>query len=95
LKLITAALNRLLSPGVVDEDLPHQACRHSEKMRTVLPGYLLLNQAQVGFVDKRCGLQGVSRLLTPHIGSREAMQFFIDKGHQLIQSCLITIAPIE
>ena len=54
---------------------------------------LLLDQAQVGFMHQRRGLQQMIGAFASHVIRCEAAQFVIDQRHELLQACLIPIAP--
>jgi hypothetical protein len=63
-------------------------------VRPILPPHaFVIDQPQIGFVDKRRGLQAVARTLQAHVVPRETPQLGIDDGRQFVQSALIPIRP--
>jgi len=49
-----------------------------------LPGHVLTDEAQVGFVDKRGRLQRVAGALAAHVRAGEAVQFRLDVRDQTV-----------
>ncbi len=63
------------------------------EMRTVLPIHLLaLDQADVGFIDERAGLQFVAGSFAAQIVMRHAAQFVVNQWHQLVGGLRVTLA---
>ena len=58
-------VSELLRARKIDEDAPHQASRHRQKVRAVLPVHPLgVDQPQVGLVDERGRLEGMAAFLS-------------------------------
>src|SRR5450755_3417945 len=56
-----SALTGLLAARVVHQDLAHQACSDSKKMRAALPGGIgLIDEAHVSLMDKSSWLKGMA-----------------------------------
>ena len=65
-------------------------------MCPVLPVHVsLVYELQVGLVNQSRGLHRVAGPLAPHVVMGQAVQLVIDQGHQLVERCLIAIAPIN
>jgi hypothetical protein len=79
---------------VIDQDLPHQAGRNRKKMSLIvqLRG-LLVDEAQVRFVDQGCALQRVSRLLTLQAAMSDSPEFVVDKRQKSIKSGIFASPP--
>jgi hypothetical protein len=72
----------------------HRLGRHREEVRAVLPLFFrLIDQAQVGFVDERSGLQRVAAVLAGHIATGHPVQFRVNQRHQFFWRGLIALAP--
>ena len=54
---------------------------------------LQINQPHIGFVDQRCGLQGMACTLAAHVPFSQPAQFRIDQRGQFFQGCFVSIAP--
>jgi hypothetical protein len=94
--IAAAAFARLTFARRIHQDAPHEAGRDGEKVRAVLPGDLSrVNKAQVGFIDKRRGLQGVPGALLPHKTSGNPAQFGVDERDQPFQRRRIACAPSQ
>jgi len=76
---VGAALGGSMSPGMVDENLAHQAGSDSEKVRSILgiegP---LVEHPQIGFVDQRRALQGVAGAFPHQVVTSDVSQLLID-----------------
>jgi hypothetical protein len=46
---------------------------------------------QVRLVNQGCSLQSVIRSLSPHVGTRQAVQFCVNEGQKIIRSALISM----
>jgi hypothetical protein len=56
-------------------------------MGAILPTLTLgLDESQVGFIDERGSLQGMTNSLSPHVGLSETMEFPVDQRCQFFQS---------
>ena len=81
--------------GVVNHDAPHQLRGRRNKVVPVLPERLrVIDQPQVGFVQDRGGLQGVTGTLPPHVMVGQPVQFGLHQRKQLLQRSLISSAPV-
>jgi hypothetical protein len=84
---------------VVNQYAAHEFGGDGEKVCAILEVYLtLINEPQVGLVNERAGLQGVSltvATLAAHVAVGQAMQFVINDPDQLIVSRTIAIAPVQ
>ena len=95
MRAASALLGEMLA-GVVDEDAAHQLGDNSIELRAVLPfDAPLVDEAHIGFVDERRGLQSVAVLLAPHRGDGAPMQLGVDDGQQLIAGGGIAASPGE
>ncbi len=67
----------------------HHARGETEELRSVgeVDG-VLAYQAQVGFVDQGCGLQGVSAAFSGEVVAREAAEFLIDRRSHIVEGRL-------
>ena len=84
-KLVPAApaLFRAMGSGIVDEDATHDLRGDAEEVGAILPGGgALVDQPQIGFVDKAGRLQRVIRAFSLQISAGELAQFFVDQRHQ-------------
>ena len=65
-------------------------------MRAILPVQIsLVNQAHVGFVDQRRGLQRVVRPLQSHVPVSQPVQFLMDERRQSVERRFVSVAPIH
>jgi hypothetical protein len=63
-------------------------------MRSILPLDLPdIHQAQIGFVDEGCGLEGPPGTFARHVPARGGVQLIVHKRHQLLQGGFITLSP--
>ena len=66
--------------GGIDRNLAHPLGEDREEVGAVLPVDLPgIQQAQVGFVDRRRGLQRAPWAFTVHVPARQAGQFHVDE----------------
>ena len=80
LRATTPLLGRAVA-RVVHQDPPHQARGHAEKLGAVPPVDLtLIDQAEVGLVDERGGLQGMAGTLAAQKLARKATQLVVPRG---------------
>ena len=84
-----------MGAGMIDQNLAHQLCRYSKELRPALPGYRLINQSQVRLVNQRRRLERVLLPLVPHVALRDAVQFSMYDGGQLLERGLIAILPVN
>ncbi len=67
---------------MVDQDPPHRFRRGREQV-SLVPELLLAHQPQIGLVNERGSVQGVSGLLRGHPRGREFPQLVIDERKQV------------
>jgi hypothetical protein len=61
-----------MTPGVVDQYLPHHPCSEPKVMGAVLPiDMLAINQPKVSLADQGRSLQGVIGAFAPHEAMRQ------------------------
>src|SRR5215471_4530950 len=85
-----------MATRVVDQNSPHHLRCHSEEMRSTLPvDSVLVNYAQVGFIDQRSCLECVALALAPQISAGDTMKLVVDQRHQPIQRQLIALPPVN
>lgn len=90
----TAALGRLMPPGIVHQNAPHLLCGHPEELGPVLPVRLaLIDEPQVSLVHQGSCLEGVSRALALEVALGLAVQLLVDDGHQLVERGRVSAAP--
>ena len=79
-----AALEPLAVAGVVDEDATHRLGGRGQEVPPAVPRptRVVSDQAEVGLVDQRRGLEGVPRGLAPEPGGGQASQLAIDEREQ-------------
>src|SRR5262249_24390959 len=65
----------LVLSGVVNEYVPHYLSRDGEKVCPILPlDVLLIDQAQIRFIDESRGLKSMAQSLPSHIAPRKVTQ---------------------
>jgi hypothetical protein len=80
-----AVLHGAVPARPLDEDLAHGAGGGAEEVaRAVPPRGAIPDQAQVGLVDERCGLQGLAGLLPRHLPPRKPPQLLVEDGEKLL-----------
>jgi hypothetical protein len=85
---------RVALARMIDEDPAHCLRSHSEEVRSSLPmNAILIDQACVGLVDERGGLERVPNPLLPEKASGQLAQLVVDEGHQGSQRPAIAPAP--
>ena len=90
---VATAFAGAVTTRVIDERAPHQPCRETKKMGTILPRNALpVDQPQVHLVDKGGGLKRVPRPLSPHVAPGKPTLSGIDERDQLLESRLVTSA---
>ena len=90
---IRAALD-VAAPRAVHEDAPHRLSGHRKEMGAILPAHaLVVDQAQVGFVDQRGGLQAVAGPLALHVVVRQTVELVVDDRGQLGERALVPVGP--
>jgi hypothetical protein len=90
-----AAFLRRVSPRVVDEDTPHHLCGDREEVAPAVEVHLaLIDEAQVGLVHQRGGLEGVVGTLVPQLPCRDPAELQVDEGQELVACGRIAAAPV-
>ena len=86
----TASFRRVAGSSVIDQHLPHDLSRNSEKMRAAAIIWLVLSDhAGVGFVNQRGGLKRVDAPFAAELGAGELAKLGINQRHQAIERSLI------
>jgi hypothetical protein len=90
-----APLSRIMGPGMIDQNPPHQLGRDAKKMAAIFPvGTFLTNQLQIRLMHQRGRLQGVIGPLVTHVAGGQAAQLSVDDGNQLVEDALVTLAEL-
>jgi hypothetical protein len=83
------SLRALACAGIVDQDPPHQASCHRKEVYAVVPLDLVhIHQLEVCLMDQRRGVERVPCWLVPEQTVRNAVEFVIQDGDQLIERTL-------
>ena len=92
-----AALGSAHRPCVVDQDLPHRAGHHRQKMCPIGEfGRRSIEQLYEGFVDQSRWLERMTGRLAAKKRLRDTAQLPIDERHQLVESGIFSLAqPIQ
>ena len=69
---------------IVDQNLAHDVGRESDELGAAAPVDVFASEAEVGFVDQRCGLQGVVGALAAHVGLSETVKLGVDEWKQAV-----------
>ena len=94
LKRVTATLGPTASASGVDENAPHDPGRHTEKMRSVLPLYVVpVHESHVHLVDQRGRLEDVTASLACHLPRSHAVQFLLHERRKGVQGALVSMTP--
>ena len=84
------------SPCVINQNVAHHLCSHSEEVRAILPiDFLLTGQTKIRLVHKSGSLQSVAIALALNVAMRNPPQFVIDQRRQSIERSFIALAPFE
>lgn len=79
---------------MVDEDSAHDPCCHGEKMSAILPSDLLgIDEANVGLIDQRRGLEAMTDPLAGHAATRDTVEFSLNKRDQSRESLVAPLSP--
>ena len=90
-----AAFVTCVSASVIDQDVTHYLGGDREEVCAVLPfKSLLAGKFQIGFVDERGRLQGVTGTFVTHLALRDAAQLSVDEWQELYERRPIAFAPI-
>ena len=92
-QVIATALERTVGPCLLDEDLPHGVGGNRREVGAILPGGVgLAQQADVGLVHQRRGLQREIRALAPYVPRGQTTQFLVDLRPERIERILAALA---
>jgi hypothetical protein len=70
-----------VTPGVIDQDAPHDLRRHAKEVRPILPIALsLVDEPQIDLVDERGRLERVVHSFHPELPVGDATELRIDPG---------------
>ena len=76
------------------ENATHQLRGDGEEVRSILPLHpLVVDQADVGLVDQRGGLEAVVGSLAPHVPVGEPAEFGVHDGRQRVERAVVAVAP--
>ena len=85
-----------MAASIVDQNAPHHLCSDREKVRAVIPlNISLIDETDKCFVDQRRGLQRMAPALAVHIVMGQTMQLAVNQRRQMVESCLVSGAPIQ
>ena len=81
---------------MIDQDAPHDARRHREEVRAILPRDVLhVDQPQVRLVDQRRRLEAVARTLAGHAAAGDPVQLAVDERNQPLEGVLVALSPFQ
>jgi len=81
-------------PGKINEDTAHESRTNGIEMGPILPiNSIGIHQPKIDFVNKSCSLKGMAGLLCGHVTPGQAVEFFVDEGHEPLESTLVTGFP--
>src|SRR5262249_3835232 len=93
---LRAALGCAMAARVVHKDLPHELGGDTHEMRAVLcVERALAAETQIGFVNKRCGLERVAMPLASEIVVSHGTQLGVNKGDEGLQGILVAGSPFH
>jgi hypothetical protein len=89
-----AALAGVPGARAIDEHAAHHPRGDGQELRPVLPVHApLIDEAHVGFVHERGGLQRMSGPLPPQVRGGAAAQLGIDQTHGALTSVEVSCRP--
>jgi hypothetical protein len=78
---------------MIDQDPPHDACRHAKEVRAVLEGQLFVGgEPHKRFVHQGSRLQRVVFSLSAHLPGSDLSQFAVDPLEQCSRCRLVTLS---
>jgi hypothetical protein len=81
--------------SVIHKDAAHHPRSQSEEMRAALPAHLpVINQTEIGLIDKGRGLKRVTAPLVQHVMARQLAEFVVDEWYQFVSRRFIPVAPV-
>jgi len=91
-RLPASPLLRVLSAGVVNQDLSHHASRNAQEMDAVTDiGGGLAGQLGIHLMNKSGGLQSVARSFTSQMFLGDAAQFSVDQWQEAVQGGFVAL----
>ena len=85
-----------MSSRVIDQDASHDLGGDREEVGAIRPVHILLiDQTDVRFIYQSSGLKCMVFSLLAHVTAGEAMELVIDQRVQLVQSGLVSFAPLS
>lgn len=82
----SAALRRLPSLRVIQQDLPHRPRGDTQEVRPILPGHgRRARQPQIGLVGEGGGVEAVVRIPAPPLAAGNFAEFFVHDGQEFIE----------
>lgn len=88
------ALGGFAGAGMIDEDATDHVGGDGEEVGAAgVGGTALINEAEVGFMNKDGGLDGEVGILTGELTARDGAQLIVDDGHEALEGGGITVAP--
>jgi hypothetical protein len=91
-----AAASLEVAPGAraLDEDVPHEPGGECEEVRTIPQAHAgTLDEAQIGFVDERGGLERVAGGFAPHMPPRQLTQIPVNQRYEPLERRLVALFP--
>jgi hypothetical protein len=84
---------RATPPRALDQHAPHCFRSGRKEMSAALPVHRFadIDEADIHFVYKGCGLKSLPRLRLSHLLSRQLAQFVIDQRHQMLGSARVAL----
>src|SRR5262245_19283893 len=84
--VLAAALRRMPSPGLIDEDAAHGLGSGGEEVAAAIPPLHLLgvHQPQIGLVDQSGRLEGLAWFLLGQLLGRQLAQLIVDQRQELL-----------
>ncbi len=92
----SAALLIFTRACVIDENLPHHACTHTEEMCPVLESSIVpTRKSNVDFVDQCSGLQCVIATFASHVAGVPAVSRFCEHNRpRFFLRGFVTVSPL-
>jgi hypothetical protein len=96
LNIAPAAFEAFLIANVIKQNTAHHASGDPEEVRAVLPrDPVLIDQPNIGLINKRGSLQGITRADAPHLLVGHPVKLFFDQGNKLPEGFVIAVSPID
>lgn len=92
---VAVPFQRVLSPCIVEQYLPHGRRSYREKMRVTRPlRSRLICEPEIRLVNERCAVERVAVVPAPSLLMREPMQLVVNQRQQLIQCIAVSNAQL-